>query len=258
VFDAVGLVGQPVVDAVDVDGPLGMARNLGHVLDELELESVVVGDVVDHLRHVARGRLHHDHVQLHGGEAGVERRLDPLDDLVVRAAFREFGERFRVDGVLGDVDAVETGVGEVLCAPGEEGAVRGERDGHVVGDAGDDFLQVLSEHRFAAGEFDGVDAELLYHVENSHHVVRAEFVVLGGHRAPGVAESLVVTVDAVEVTPVGQGDANPGNFAAEVVFEGHTLSIIGVHRLTLLRNFIAVERGRTSPADITQSQRPCS
>ena len=46
-FDTIGNLGKPVVDAADVDVPPRPTSQLGHILDELELEPLTVGDVVD-------------------------------------------------------------------------------------------------------------------------------------------------------------------------------------------------------------------
>ncbi len=64
-LDVGGLLFEPVMDALNVDSPLRSARELGHILDELQLEAGVLGHVVDHLRDVPRGGLEDDHVELH-------------------------------------------------------------------------------------------------------------------------------------------------------------------------------------------------
>ncbi|MDZ7777351.1 MAG: hypothetical protein U5L09_17965 [Bacteroidales bacterium] len=132
---------------------------------------------------------------------------------------RELGEGLRIDGVLGDVDAFEAGVVEIGGATGEEGSVGRHRGLHRVGRPANNLFEILAQHRLAAGELHLLDAELRDDLQKPHHVVGGHLVVVGLHRAARVAEPLVVTVDTVEVTPVGQRDANTGDLSTEFVCE---------------------------------------
>src|SRR5207253_5303559 len=78
--DLVGPRLQPFLQRVDVDHPVLLAHELGHELNELELESVAVRDEVDHLGDVLHRLLEHDHVQLHRFEPDAQGLLDPAED----------------------------------------------------------------------------------------------------------------------------------------------------------------------------------
>jgi hypothetical protein len=224
-LDAVGLLFEPVVDPLDVDGPLGVARDLGHVLDQLESQAVVFGDVVDHLRDVPGRGLEDDHVEFDRRQVRVDGRLDALDHLLVGPGLGDLRERVGIDGVLGDVDPFDARLPQGLGTARQEGAVGRQRHPDLLGTAPDDLLQVVPEHRLATGELHLLDVELGGHLQQPDHLVGGHLVVLRVHRPPGVAQSLVVAVDAVEVTPVGQGDPYPGYLTTEVVDE-HRLSVL--------------------------------
>jgi len=166
--------------------------------------------------------LEDNHVEFDRVQARLERRLDALEDLLVGPTLGHRGEILRIERVLRDVDPLEAGVHERFGAAGEERPVRGQRNLHLVGCALDDLFQVLSKHRLPTGELDRIDVELGGDLEESDDVVGRHFVVLRIHRSASVPEPLVVTVDAVEVTPIGERDANPGDLSPELVGEHAT------------------------------------
>src|SRR5437899_11538968 len=95
---------QPFHETVDVDYPILLTDELRHELDELELEPIAVGDVLDHPRDVRERLLEHDHVQLDRLEADPERLLDPAEDRR-ELAFADVSERPRTERINRDVDA---------------------------------------------------------------------------------------------------------------------------------------------------------
>jgi len=146
------------------------------------------------------------HVELHRVEAGVEAGFDALQHAVERARLGHRGELFGVQRVQRDVHSLQPGVDQFGRAAGEKRAVGRHRHFHPLGDPADNLDEVLAQHRLAAGELHGVDVELAGDFEEADHVVGRHLVVLGRHRPAGVAQPLVVAVDAVEVTPIGQRD----------------------------------------------------
>src|SRR5207245_7215270 len=71
---------EPFLERVDVEHPISLTDELWHELDELELQPVAIGDVVDHPWDVRERLLEHDHVQLDRLQADPERLPDSAED----------------------------------------------------------------------------------------------------------------------------------------------------------------------------------
>src|SRR5207249_670465 len=129
-------------------------------LDELELEPVAVGDVLDHPGDVRERLLEHDHVQLDRFEADPERLLDPAEDRR-ELAFADVSECRRVERINRDIDTFQACVPEGLRAFREHRPVRRHRDvGKLADRTIDDLLHVQPNERLAACEFHRADPKL--------------------------------------------------------------------------------------------------
>src|SRR2546428_5445451 len=151
--DLVRAAFEPFLERVDVDHPILLTDELRHELDELELEPVAVGDVLDHPGDVRERLLEHDHVQFDRFEADPERLLDPAEDRR-ELAFADVSEGRGIERIDRNIDALKARIPEGLRAFREHRAVRRHRDVRKLADRTiDDLFHVEPDERVAAGEF---------------------------------------------------------------------------------------------------------
>src|SRR5699024_308669 len=121
-----------------------------------DTEAQQVGGLV--VVHVA----HEDGVDLDRGESGVGCCGQAVEDVGQAAPPGELLEDLGLQSVEGDVDTVETGLGQGTRGarqPGGVGGQRRARTGPQGGGTGEDIGQAAAQKRFTAGEADLVDTE---------------------------------------------------------------------------------------------------
>ena len=159
---------QDLIDADDVLAAPGLARSQRHVLDEPQLPATAQALGQETWRAFLHGGGHGHGIDLDGVQAGLLGAGDPGQDVGEPVAASDGGVVLRVQGVDGDVDAVQAGRpqpgGPLLQAQ----AVRGQGDvrlgsgrGPQHGQCFDDFLQVAPHERLATGQADALDSQAL-------------------------------------------------------------------------------------------------
>jgi len=106
-------------------------------------------------------RADHDDVELDGREADLEGGVDAGKRVGELAAAGDAFVDVGVERVEADVDALETGVAQVVRELGQQRGVGGQRDGLEAGDgaeASDVIDDAVTDERLAAGETDLTDA----------------------------------------------------------------------------------------------------
>ena len=156
---------------------------------------------------------HHDAVDLHRVEAGVERGVDAGDHPVEVVAAGELAEHLGAQGVEGHVDPAQAGVGEVVRHLRELHAVGGHGDVDPEGgEHRDQPRQVRADSGLPARDADRLEAEALDpHPHDPGLLLVGEQLVAvqPGHALLGHA------VGAAEVAAVGDRHAQVGDPAPE-------------------------------------------
>src|SRR5467141_1564298 len=193
--DAVRLLLKPLLHAIDVDVPVPHPDEFGHELDQLELQALRVADEVDHRGDVREGVLEQDHVQLHGLQADLEGPLDPAED-GGELPLPDVPERDRVEGVDGDVHALQPRRPEPLRAGAEHGAVRCHRHVRDVADGpADDLLHVEPDEGLPARVLHAPDPEFARDPDDPLDLLDGHLVPVGGAWLHDRPEALIVAVD---------------------------------------------------------------
>ena len=159
---------QDLIDADDVLAAPGLARSQRHVLDEPQLPATAQALGQETWRAFLHGGGHGHGIDLDGVQAGLLGASDPGQDVGEPVTASDGGVVLRVQGVDGDVDAVQARRpqpgGPLLQAQ----AVRGQGDirfdpgrGPQRGQCFDDLLQVAPHERLATGQADALDPQAL-------------------------------------------------------------------------------------------------
>ena len=192
----------------------------GHELDEADDDVLLAGKVGEGLDLIVVEAAEKNAVDLDRAESGRLGGADAADDCFEAAG--DAGDTFKsspIDGVHADGDAVQAGGGEGGGEGFEEMAVGGDGDvelfavgGAPDGEFADDFREIATEKRLAAGEADFLNTEGDEDANEAEVVFCGQLRVLRAHFA-GAA------VDALVVAAVGDGDAQVGDDAAVAVKE---------------------------------------
>src|SRR3989454_3780191 len=217
--DLVRAAFEPFLESVDVDHPILLTDELRHELDELELEPVAVGDVLDHPGDVRERLLEHDHVQLDRFEADPERLLDPAEDWR-ELAFADVSKCRRIERINRDIDTFQACVPEGLRAFREHRPVRRHRDvGKLADRTIDDLFHVQPNERLAACEFHRADPKLAGDAQEPLDLGYGHLVLVGHPRLQNRTEAFVVAIDAAEIASLRDAHADVSDFASEGVDE---------------------------------------
>ncbi len=200
-------------------GAVGADLAQRHGLDEREVHAGAVSPANEIVDLVLVGVLERHRIDLHVQTGGL-RRGDPVHHLGEIAPAGDRPELDRIKGIDGDVDAPDTGLGQLSGETGELRAVGGQRQ--LVEGAGVkvprqrayEAHDVAAHQRLATGEPQLAHPARHEGRAQAVQLLQAENVLLGqeGH-------VLGHAIDAAEIAAVGHRDAQIGDRPAEAVDE---------------------------------------
>ena len=215
--DLVGATLEPLLERVDVDHPIFLADKLGHELNQLQLQSVAVGNVLDHPGDVRERLFEHDHVQLDGLQADPQRLPDSSKDRR-QLALPDVPERGGIEGVDRDVHAFQPGGTQPLRALRKHRSVRRHRHvGNLADGTIDDLLHVQPNKRLPAREFHGPNTEFARDPEEPFDLLHGHLVLMRHSRLQDRAEAFIVAVNAAEIASLRDAHADVCDLTSERV-----------------------------------------
>ena len=215
----VGAQLEPFFQGIDVDHPFLLAHELGHELNELELQAVAVGDVFDHRGDVRERLLEHDQVELHRFQADSQCGFNAKEDWG-ELPFPNFAEGCRIQRVDRDVDAFEAGRAQALRPLREHRTIRRHRNvWDLPHGAVNDLLHVQPDERLATGELHGPNPVLPSDAEEALDLLDGHLIFVRHPRFEHRAEALIVAINAAEVTSLRHAHTNVCDAATERVYK---------------------------------------
>ena len=135
-------------------------------------------------------------------------------------------KRSRLRRVQAHVDPVQPARLQALGPRGQQRAVRGHRDVPQGRKRPENVLEILAQQRLSAGKLDLVDAVLRGDAGDLRHLGH-------GDLAAALRLALAVAVDATQVAPVGQRDAQ-----ATEILRPYAVNKKILHRITIAKSLI--------------------
>ena len=188
-----------------------------HELDEADLDAPLAAIPGEVHHFVVVDAAHHDRVDLHWVETGIDGRVDAVEHPVQLISASQLQESIALQRIEADVDARQASRRQRLGMQAQRGAVGGQCNVDAqLGEAFDQPRQMRAHQGLTARQTDALEAESLHaHLGESLDLLEAQDL---RSRQPRHAFGWHAVL-AAEVAPVGDGDAQVTHDPAERIDE---------------------------------------